>query len=176
MMLPDVTFLTDDIRDKLKRIATTGVAESGFAAKIADGCSSRILLEEGTSDGDSQNPGRTVRREPVGQFQHEDAAYPGVVLEVSYSQDGKDLRKLAADYILGSNGDIKAVIGIDINCGKDSTVSLWRPRYVREDGEDLDTLEVGQELLYQVSLSSSHMGWGSHSAALSKFGRIADQY
>jgi hypothetical protein len=72
------------------------------------------------------------------------------VLEVSYSQDGKDLRKLASDYILGSNGDIKAVIGIDINYGKASTVSLWRPNYIKEAGQEFDILEVKQELSYQV--------------------------
>lgn len=48
-----------------------------------------------------------------------------MVVEISYSQDGKNLEKLAQDYILYSNGDIKAVIGIDINYGgKESTVSL----------------------------------------------------
>jgi len=77
------------------------------------------------------------RREADGQFQHQDAAYLGVVLEVSYSQDGKILRKLASDYILRSNGDIKSVIGLDINYVRASTVSLWRPNYIREDGEEV---------------------------------------
>ncbi|KAK3372711.1 hypothetical protein B0H63DRAFT_454015 [Podospora didyma] len=60
-----------------------------------------------------------------------------VVLEVSYSQqDGKDLQKLASDCILRSNGDVKAVIGVDINYGQESsTVSLWRPNHVEEEGE-----------------------------------------
>jgi hypothetical protein len=53
-------------------------------------------------------------REPDAQFQQRDAEYPGVVLEISYSRDGKDLKKLAWDYIQYSNGDIKVVIGIDI--------------------------------------------------------------
>lgn len=92
--------------------------------------------------------GPVVRREPDGRFQHWDAAYPGVVLEVSYSQDGRDLKKLASDYILRSNGDIKAVIGVDINYGRESTASLWRPNYVEEEGEEFDILEVREEILY----------------------------
>lgn len=73
------------------------------------------------------------------------------MLEVSYSQDGKDLRKLASGYILRSNGDIKVVVGIDINNGKESTVSLWRPFYVQEDDEEVEILQVVQEVAYKVS-------------------------
>ncbi|KAK3938432.1 hypothetical protein QBC46DRAFT_460280 [Diplogelasinospora grovesii] len=51
------------------------------------------------------------------------AAYPGVVLECS-------------------NGDIKVVISIDINYGfTSSTISLWRLKFVREEGEELDILD-----------------------------------
>jgi hypothetical protein len=92
-----------------------------------------------------------VRREPDGQFQHPDAAYPRVVLEVSYSQDGKNLKKLACDYILRSNGDIKAVIGVDIKDKKESTVSLWRPNYLNEE-EEIEILEVRQDISYLASL------------------------
>lgn len=73
-----------------------------------------------------------------------------MVLEVSYSQDGKDLKKLALDYILRSNGDIKVVLGVDINYGDKSTVSVWRPHYVKEEGEELELLEVRQDVSYQV--------------------------
>jgi hypothetical protein len=89
-----------------------------FASKVANRDSSRILLEEV----DSKWP---VRRQPDTQFQHNDTAHPGVVVEVSYSQDRKNLPKLAQDYIIYSNGDNKAVIGIDNNYGgRESTVSL----------------------------------------------------
>jgi hypothetical protein len=92
------------------------------------------------------------RREPDAQFQHRDAEYPGVVLEVSYSQDGKDLKKLAWDYIQYSNGDIKVVIGIDIKYSntKEATLSVWRPRYIREDGEELEILEAEERIIPQV--------------------------
>ncbi|KAK5656231.1 hypothetical protein OQA88_4992 [Cercophora sp. LCS_1] len=148
------TLLTNEIRDQLKRITERECSAGEFAAMIEDGRSSRIFLREDISD---ESPGaaeHVVRREPDGQFQHCHAAYPGVVLEVSYSQDGKDLKKLASDYILRSNGDIKTVIGIDINYGNESTVSLWRPNYIEEEGEEFDILEVKGEILYQPFRSS----------------------
>ncbi|KAK3943624.1 hypothetical protein QBC46DRAFT_27069 [Diplogelasinospora grovesii] len=142
MPSPVHEFFTASVEDEMYN-QLTRVGE--FAAKIAKGRSSRIFLKEGIS-GESSEVLHTVRREPDGQFQHHWPAYPGVVLEVSYSQDRKDLRKLASDYILGSNGDIKAVIGLDVNYnGKQSTVSLWRPNYFEEDGEEI--LEVRQEIV-----------------------------
>jgi hypothetical protein len=47
-------------------------------------------------------------------FQHFKAQYPGVVMEVSYSQKRKDLPHLAGNYILGSMASIQAVIGVDL--------------------------------------------------------------
>lgn len=91
---------------------------------------------------------RIVRRGPDGQFQYLDAAYLGVVLEISYLQDGKNLKKLAWDYILRSNGDIKAIIGIDINDGEESTLPLWRSNYIEEEGEELEILDVRQDISY----------------------------
>ncbi|KAK0655458.1 hypothetical protein B0T16DRAFT_397019 [Cercophora newfieldiana] len=148
------SLLAHHIQDQLKRIAEQGDEAGKFAAGIKDGCSSRIFLQENVSEEGLGVPEQVVRREPDGQFQHPDAAYPGVVLEVSYSQDGKNLKKLAYDYILRSNGDIRAVIGVDINDAKESTVSLWRPNYVKEEDEELEILEVRQDISYQPFRSS----------------------
>jgi len=52
---------------------------------------------------------------PDGQFRHSRAHYPGVVLKVAFSQKSKALGRLADDYILGSNGDIRIVIGIGVD-------------------------------------------------------------
>jgi len=137
------TSLADEIFDLVKDLANQRDEAGKFAAKIAKGGSSRILLRE------VADIHAAIRRQPDAQFQHGDAAYPGVVVEVSYSQDGKDLKKLAQDYILYSNGDIKVVIGIDINYGeKESTVSLWRPHYSQEGDEEI--LEMRQEIAAQV--------------------------
>lgn len=122
-----------------------------FAKQIKDGGSSRVLLMEGMTQGEEPNESAVPpQRHPDGQFQHYQAAYPGVVLEVSYSQDGKDLERLAWEYIQGSNGDIKAVIGIDINYTKDSTISLWRPSYIANDGEEMDILDVKTHIAAHV--------------------------
>lgn len=63
------------------------------------------------------------------------AQYPGVIIEVSYSQKRKDLPRLADDYILGSDRDIRVVIGIDVeyNASKEATLSVWRPQIVMND-------------------------------------------
>lgn len=146
------TSVAGEISKLLERLAEQGNSASEFAAKISNGGSSRIFLRDGTTeDGQQADSSNFLQRQPDAQFQHCDAVYPGVVLEVSYSQRGENLKKAANDYILHSNGDIKAVIGIDVNYGgtKESTISLWRPSYTREAGEELDILDVQQEIEYQ---------------------------
>jgi hypothetical protein len=140
--------LGEFLRDELSRIAHRQDEAGEFATQIESARSSRIFLRERTSEtGEICYP---LRRQPDEQFQHKSATYPGVVIEVSYSQDGRNLRRLAQEYILYSNGDIKLVIGIDINDEKDCTVSLWRPRYTRQKNNDHDDLEVVQEMTRRV--------------------------
>jgi len=79
------TFLADEMRDQvLNQIANRRGAPGTFAAEIDLSvfswrrgsqmeCMYNVLVH-------------TVRCEPDGQFQHEDAAYPGVALEVSCSE------------------------------------------------------------------------------------------
>jgi hypothetical protein len=78
------------------------------------------------------------RHDPDASFKRLSARYPGVVIEVSYSQKRGDLRRLADDYILGSDGSIRLVIGIDIGYNnKSATVSTWRPMLqVNATGEE----------------------------------------
>lgn len=146
-----VASVAGEISRQLQTIIEEGGPASEFAALITNGGSSRILLRADSSeDGPSDDTKICLQRQPDAQFQHCLAAYPGVVVEVSYSQNG-NLRKLAWDYIMNSNGNIKVVIGIDVKYdGKESTVSLWRPAYVREEGEDLDILEVDQVIESEV--------------------------
>jgi len=66
---------------------------------------------------------------PDASFKHIDAKYPGVVIEVSYSQKKRGLPCLADGYILGSDAEIRAVVGLDLDYrGKMATLSIWRPR------------------------------------------------
>jgi hypothetical protein len=136
------------IERQLESIASRPGEAGEVASKIESGGSSRILLREGIPEGNCP-----LQHHPDGQFFYEHGKYPIVVLEISYSQARKRLRKLAQDYILYSNGNIKLVIGIDINYknkeSQEATVSLWRPKYTRQD-EDDDVLEVEQKMINHV--------------------------
>jgi hypothetical protein len=67
---------------------------------------------------------------PDASFGHEEAMYPGVIIEVAYSQKRKNLYRLAEDYLLKSDNSIRAVIGLDIEYGtpgsRKATLSVWR--------------------------------------------------
>jgi len=80
-----------------------------------------------------------IKHEPDAMFTHKDAGWPGVVIEVSYSQKRKALRDLADDYILESDGGIGLVIGLDIEYkgSREATVSTWRLKQtINEQGEE----------------------------------------
>ncbi|KIX04766.1 uncharacterized protein Z518_05636 [Rhinocladiella mackenziei CBS 650.93] len=72
------------------------------------------------------------------KLRHIKAKYPGVVIEVSHPQKRRDLPRLADDYILGSDAEIRVVVGLDLDYrGKMATVSIWRPRIqVNAAGEE----------------------------------------
>ncbi|KAH6708922.1 hypothetical protein BKA61DRAFT_615088 [Leptodontidium sp. MPI-SDFR-AT-0119] len=121
--------LVEEIQNQLKAISGTSAE---FAKDISSGASSRIKSadpEYGTHD-------------PDAQFQHSRAQYPGVVIEVSYSQKRRDLPHLADDYILGSDSNIQVVVGVDIEYGGDkarmATFSMWEDDVeLDEDGENV---------------------------------------
>jgi hypothetical protein len=64
--------------------------------------------------------------------------------EVACSQDSRDLRKAAWTYIPYSNANIKALVGFELGYGtnKEARISMWKPRYLKEDEEGLETLDV----------------------------------
>lgn len=157
-----INLFADAISDELKRIGGKDGAAGEFASQILSGGSSRIYLEDDKDDeGDGDDEDKeeddedgnkpNTRRQPDAQFQHRKAAFPGVVVEVAYSQNEKRLRRLAKEYIYDSNGDIKAVVGISINYGSSpSTISLWKSRFTRERGDDRDTLDMEQVIRVRV--------------------------
>jgi hypothetical protein len=81
---------------------------------------------------------KQARHSPDGSFGLLKAPYPGLVVEVSYSQKVEDLPHLAEDYILGSGALIQVVIGINIEYqkekGMEAKVFMWRPEWIEEDG------------------------------------------
>ncbi len=121
--------VVQDIVEKLKAISSRDDGAGRFARDIIH-CGSTTITFDDAEYG---------RHDPDASFSHSRARYPGVVLEVSFSQKRKALARLAEDYILGANGDICVVIGLDVEySGKRATLSIWRSRVVNtEDGEEL---------------------------------------
>jgi hypothetical protein len=98
---------------------------------------------------------RDTKHSPDASFTHVQAKYPGIVIEVSYSQKRQDLPLLAYDYIIGSMGNIKVVVGIDLEyTGKKATLSVWRPQ-IRVNGAGEKRLFVHRTLSKQVCLLRS---------------------
>ncbi|KAL5399739.1 hypothetical protein PMIN02_000443 [Paraphaeosphaeria minitans] len=90
-------------------------------------------------------PSSKSKYEPDASFRHEEAKHPGVVIEVAYSQKKERLRRLAENYLLDSDANIRAVVCLDIEYSKESrkaTVSIWRPEvFHTADGPELQAVE-----------------------------------
>ncbi|KAL2349889.1 hypothetical protein BJ546DRAFT_579660 [Cryomyces antarcticus] len=95
-------------------------------------------------------------RSPDYVFEYAAARWPPLVLEISYSQKRADMDDLAYSYIRGSSGNIKTVVGLDIEYTppgksqktKKATLDVWRYGLVRDsDGEEVADCvrEVGNE-------------------------------
>lgn len=98
------------------------------------------------------------KRSPDMSYGHNRAQFPGLVIEVSYSQKAKDLPRLADDYILGSDGSIKTVVGFDLDYKDSATarVYVWQPRYTT-DPRTLQS-ELSSQLVYEsVSRRPCHI-------------------
>lgn len=94
-----------------------------------------------------------THRSPDGTFFHDSTPeWPGVVLEVSYSQRDHKLDRIAESYIVDSFGGIRCVVGLELPYGRDprvkscnmgidctAAVSIWRPK--------VDKDEAGEETL-----------------------------
>lgn len=102
------------------------VTSAGLASKIERRGSPKVYL------------GKFGSRLPDKTFQHEEAFYPGLVIEVAYSQKSKDLPAIAEDYLFGSDGNIRQVVGFDIGYRSSSmlaSVSTWQLLNHNEGGE-----------------------------------------
>ncbi|KAF7908557.1 uncharacterized protein EAF01_004312 [Botrytis porri] len=86
------------------------LAESGSPSAIFAG-----NMENSTSADVVSKDAEYGSYQPDASFQHFDAQYPGVILELSYSQKKKDLSRLADAYILGSDAYIcvRPHVGVD---------------------------------------------------------------
>lgn len=103
----------DAIRSQLKAIRNGSARTAVFAQKVRTARSTAVYLQV-----DDAPPGTTSKYEPDASFWHQHARYPGVIIEVAYSQKRKKLDRLAEDYLLDSNATVQVVIGLDIEYGK----------------------------------------------------------
>ena len=108
------SYITQEILRQLNTIAQSESPSAEFARDIENNASAEINFAD-TEYGSHQ---------PDASFQHFEAQYPGVILELSYSQKKKDLSRLVNEYILRSDADIHTVIGIDIEYKGSKKVSI----------------------------------------------------
>ncbi len=95
-------------------------------------------------DYDDDDQWEHPKRDPDAAFQHSEALWPGVIIEVANTQTEKSLVNLAEEYILRSTGGIHIVVGLklDYKKSKQAWFSVWRHKIsTGNDGEPIDELE-----------------------------------
>ena len=142
----------DVIRSQLKAIRSGSDKAARFAQKVRPARSTAIYFPV-----DGAASSKKSKYEPDASFWHEDARYPGLIIEVAYSQKKKRLGRLAEDYLLDSNASVQVVVGLDVEYGdkesRKATLSVWRTHVVNTaDGNEL---RVFQELEDDVCPSPS---------------------
>jgi hypothetical protein len=139
----------DAIRSQLKEIRSGLDPAASFARKVRAARSTKIYFPV-----DDVPYNVELKHEPDASFWHDDAQYPGVIIEVAYSQKRKRLARLAEDYLLDSDASVRGVVGLDIEYGKKesrkATLSVWRTKVFHTTAGD--ELRVIQEVADEVWL------------------------
>jgi hypothetical protein len=120
-----------------------------FVKEIDHLATSRLLIPTEMVDGKQTY----IRREPDASFKHRRARYPGVIIEVCYSQKSKEIPRLADEYILDTDGSVNAVIALDVDYtgSKKATLSVWQPEIILVDGiEELQATAVVEALPFRT--------------------------
>merc|ERR1711939_382911 len=148
--------VSEETKAQLQHIKDGNDEAASFAERISSVRSGSIQLREIDSNDDVGVDRPYIQRQPDNQFQHDEAEYPGVVFEVACSQNTRDLRRAAGTYIQYSNANIKAAVGFELGYGtkKEARISMWKPRYLKDDEEGLDTLDVEAVFDRDVNRSS----------------------
>lgn len=123
--------ISDSIKEQLVTIKkTSNEPTKQLIQKIREVCSASIKLywSRGTLQPDSQ-------------FRVKGCYYPGVVIEMAYSQSFRSLRAKARNLIVGSDGNIQIVIGLEAENGGAYKISAWRPDFIQS--EDGNTVRLG---------------------------------
>ncbi|PVH90618.1 hypothetical protein DM02DRAFT_620927 [Periconia macrospinosa] len=167
----------DAIRSQLKTIRSGSSEVARFAQKVRPARSTEIEFPVG--DGPTS---RKSKSEPDASFWHDDAQYPGVIIEVAYSQKKKRLGQLAEDYLLDSDANVRVVVGFDIEYGKKgsrrATLSTWRTHI--EHTADGDELRVVQEAADEIfrdeqGIATDHPGLQLHLSDFAYKGLVQEE-
>jgi hypothetical protein len=112
-----VSRIVINIESQLRQLRASGNTTSrAFAEEINYSGSPDLTLL-------SHDDRHVNKHTPDASFKHSKAMWPGVVIEVAYSQKPKDLDRITWDYISGSGGGIQVVISLNLNY-KDKRASL----------------------------------------------------
>ncbi|KAF5699204.1 hypothetical protein FMUND_14863, partial [Fusarium mundagurra] len=112
------------VLEKLRLLPNDNATTAKFVDNIRPMLSSDIFLDNPRQPADQDDDAdKEEKKTPDLQYSHIHSKHPGVVVEVAYTQEGKKLKKLAHDYIRGSAGEIRTVVGFNLNTHKESTVS-----------------------------------------------------
>jgi hypothetical protein len=125
----------DAIRSQLKAIRDGSDKAALFAQKVRPARSTEIYFPV-----DDAPPNTKSKHEPDASFWYNDAQFPGVIIEVVYSQKRKRLGRLAEEYLLDSDASVQVIVGLDIEYGKKgsrkATLSVWRTQVFHTADED----------------------------------------
>lgn len=76
-------------------------------------------------------------RSPDQQFQLAALGFPGVIIEVAYSQPDKKVARAAKDYILETGGEVQMVIVVKVDHHSPCIrLTIWRPKFETENGSE----------------------------------------
>ncbi|KAL9117948.1 MAG: hypothetical protein Q9187_005512 [Circinaria calcarea] len=88
----------------------------------------QVIRENSHTTIDLQLYGNSFQRSPDGSFRHIKARFPGVIIEVAYSQTRKEVETKVKSYIAGSKGAIRIVLIVDLDYPRLSkaSISIWQ--------------------------------------------------
>jgi hypothetical protein len=141
--------VVDAIRTQLKQLCDGSSRAALFAQKVHPRGSAIIHFP-------NDDPSSTTsKHEPDASFYHDDALYPGVIIEVAYSQKRKMLSQLADDYLLDSDASVQVVVGLDIEYGKKgsrmATLLVWRAQIAHTaDGDELRAVQEVADKVFSL--------------------------
>ena len=134
------------IKERYESLAEIQVETRPFINKITP-AGGRLHFKEN---------GKKFKHVPDIMFYHQDAVWPGVVIEVSYSQRRKSLVNLADDYLLASDGGIRLMVGMDLEYrkSKKASISTWRLKILPgDDGQPEGDGQPEDEVIRESSRS-----------------------